>query len=202
MRLEVPENRTDLLRCAVGMGFAISFYPDTRGTFRRQDAPGAEGNLMNTIKTMIAALTLASFALLMAPSGAEAKPLDDHLACFKIKDSGKARAALDMLANEAQIQYSVRGCKMKAKADKFCVPATKIVTHGQHNPIGGQRLENDFLCYKLRCEAQDLPNRQWVIDQFGRRQIGKFKPTEICTPAWKLDITGSDVIPVNPSPLD
>jgi hypothetical protein len=153
---------------------------------------------MKTIKTMIAALTLGALSILGTAPASEAKLLDDHLACFKIKDSGKAKAKLDMIANEAQIQYSVHGCKMKAKADKFCVPATKVVTYGDHDPIGGQRLENDFLCYKLRCEPQDLPKKQIVVDQFGRRTVGGFRPVEICTPAWKLDIQGPDVIPVNP----
>jgi len=153
---------------------------------------------MQTIKKTIAVLTLGALAILGTGFTAEAKHLDDHLACFKIKDAGKAKAKLDMIANEAQIQYSVRGCKMKAKADKFCVPATKVVTAGEHDPIGGQRLENDFLCYKLRCEPQDLPNRQAVIDQFGRRMVGGFRPVEICTPAWKLNLEGSDIIPVNP----
>ena len=160
---------------------------------------------MNTIrkslKLVLAGLTVASLGL-VAVATAEAKPLDDHLTCFKIKDSGKVRVKLDMLANEAQRQYSIKGCKMQARASEFCVPATKIVTYGEHNPIGGQRLENDFLCYKLRCEKQDLPWRQWVIDQFGRRQVGAFKPAKICTPAWKLDISGTDIIPIDPQPAD
>jgi hypothetical protein len=153
---------------------------------------------MKSINKIIAGLTLGALAILGNALVADAKLLDDHLACFKIKDSGKAKVALDMIANEAQIQYSVRGCRMKAKADKFCVPATKVVTRGQHQPIGGQRLENDFLCYKLRCEPQDLPRSQIVVDQFGRRKVGGFRPVEICTPAWKLNLDGTDIIPVNP----
>ena len=47
-------------------------------------------------------------------------------------------------------------------------------------------------------EPQDLPKKQIVVDQFGRRTVGGFRPVEICTPAWKLDIQGPDVIPVNP----
>lgn len=157
--------------------------------------------IRNSLQLALAVLTAFSLGAVVV-STAEAKPLDDHLTCFKIKDSGKVKAKVDMLANQAQIEYSVRGCKLKAKADEFCVPSTKIVTAGEHSPIGGQRLENDFLCYKLRCQPQDLPWRQWVIDQFGRRQVGAFKPTKICTPAWKLDITGEDVIPVDPQPQD
>ena len=157
---------------------------------------------MKTIKKIIAGLTLGALGIMGSALVVDAKYLDDHLACFKIKDSGKARVALDMVANEAQIQYSVRGCKIKAKADKFCVPATKVVTAGEHRPIGGQRLENDFLCYQLRCEPQDLPRSQIVIDQFGRRKVGAFRPVEICTPAWKLNLQGSDIIPLNPELID
>ncbi|MFP6663322.1 MAG: hypothetical protein VCC00_03875 [Deltaproteobacteria bacterium] len=154
------------------------------------------------LTTTLAALTLGAVALLGVAASAEAKPMDDHLACFKIKDSAKLRVKLNLLANEAQVRYSIRGCKMKARADEFCVPATKLVTYGEHSPIGGQTLRNDFLCYKLRCEQQGYQKRQWVKDQFGRRQIGAFKPARICTPAWKLDITGTDIEPIDPQPTD
>jgi hypothetical protein len=159
-------------------------------------------SMKKLLTTTLAALTLGAVALLGIAASAEAKPMDDHLACFKIKDSAKLRVKLNLLANEAQIRYSIRGCKMKARADEFCVPATKIVTYGEHNPIGGQRLENDFLCYHLRCERQRYQDRQWVKDQFGRRQIGAFRPTKICTPAWKLNIDGTDIEPVDPQPVD
>lgn len=154
--------------------------------------------LMNTL----AVLTLGSVVLLGFAAGAEAKLLDDHLTCFKIKDAGKIRVKVDMIANELQSEFSIHGCKVKAKADKFCVPSTKVVTYGEHDPIGGQKLENDFLCYKIRCEKQDLDPRRLVIDQFGRRHVGAFKPMEICTPAWKLDIQPGDINPIDPSDLD
>jgi len=71
---------------------------------------------------------------------------------------GLQDAVVNMIANKAQEKFTIETCKVANKAIRFCVPSTKIVTQGEHDPLlGGQVgaydpencLQNDFLCYKV-----------------------------------------------------
>eukprot|EP00588_Corethron_pennatum_P021878 CAMPEP_0194332972 /NCGR_PEP_ID=MMETSP0171-20130528/61144_1 /TAXON_ID=218684 /ORGANISM="Corethron pennatum, Strain L29A3" /LENGTH=246 /DNA_ID=CAMNT_0039095049 /DNA_START=60 /DNA_END=796 /DNA_ORIENTATION=- len=144
---------------------------------------------------------------------------NDHLTCFKIKDGLKLEnVAVDMIANKAQEEYTVRDCELKKNKGAFrmCIPSSKtVLTPDVADPsLGGlvdaydpdRCLQNDFLCYRVTC-AQIKPKlkARLVIDQFNRkgedRKI-KFlkKGIEICTPAWKLTGDNEVVVIECPSP--
>ena len=57
------------------------------------------------------------------------------------------------------------------------------------NAVPGVDLQQDMICYNIRCPKVTLPS-QLVEDQFGQRLFEKFKPKRLCTPARKVTITG------------
>jgi len=119
----------------------------------------------------------------------------DHLRCFKAKDGAKfdATAVLSAL----QTQFGVdETCSIKGKGKLFCVPVTKSVTNFEDKSkdgipqvaFTGQTLENDRLCYKIKCPNVEI-GPEVVTDQFGTRTIEKFKSQFLCTPAVKGVVT-------------
>ena len=139
-------------------------------------------------RNMTATLLLTAIAAcsLVYASAARAQTYD-HLKCFKIKDQKtfkKAQASLWAL----QGQFGAfQNCVIKGKAKEFCVPVDKNVTFiegGATQTVDGEDLLFDRLCYKLKCDKLDIAPEE-VSDQFGTRDIEKFKISTICTPAVK-----------------
>ena len=58
----------------------------------------------------------------------------------------------------------------------------------------GQELENDFLCYKVKCKETlgALPSKLEVEDQFGTRFISGLRTDMVCAPARKRALLGYD----------
>ena len=87
---------------------------------------------------------------------------------------------------------------MSRKGKFFCIMVEKQVTFLEDktdpplNPASfpGQDLDEDRICYKIKCPKLDPPlNPLEVTDQFGTRFVQKFKPSLLCTPALKESIT-------------
>ena len=130
---------------------------------------------------------------------------NSHLTCFRgnVAVKGRFNATIALKANDWQPQYSVNKCKLNVKKVEFCVPSTKIILQTnttfptvlqQYPP---QELENDFLCYLMKCdETTTVPDSVVVADQFGIKatKIVKDKVMKVCTPAWKLDKSGRPII--------
>lgn len=117
----------------------------------------------------------------------------DHLKCYKIKDPANFSATVTLEA--LQTQFGLEDCEMKGKAQYFCVPVDKTVTAYKDKtkpPLNGmsfvgQKLDEDRICYKLKCPKVAIPDIL-VSDQFGTRTVGKFAPVLLCTPARKATI--------------
>src|SRR5690242_11768319 len=93
---------------------------------------------------------------------------DDHLKCYKIKDSGNFSAVINLTSQVA----NETGCTVKVKGAMLCVPVTKQVvqTDAPQTTHDGQQLTDDRICYKMKCPKEVLPNQN-VIDQFGARSV-------------------------------
>ena len=166
------------------------------------------------ITAIVTATVTVAFLALALPAISQAQDVNDHLKCYKIKDSHKYMAVADLITNSDQSMYpSEAGCRILVKSKEFCLPVKKDRTmqpndkrDAPHEDVVGQDLTNDFLCYKVRCPKDPAgampPSAQDVVDQFGQREIGGFRTTKICTPTWKVFDTNDqpDLIPV-PSPL-
>jgi len=132
---------------------------------------------MRSRRTLESAVTLLAF--LLFASGALAAT-DDHLDCFKIKDT---------LSSEAKVNLTSRygleaNCKVKVKSMMLCTPATKqlITSTAPSLAYEGETMTNSKLCYKVKCPKVTIPDPT-VFDQFGQRVIHKLSPKILCTPA-------------------
>jgi hypothetical protein len=121
----------------------------------------------------------------------------DHLKCYKIKDPANFSASVTLEA--LQTQFGLEQCTMKGKGKFFCVPVDKTVTAYKDKtkpPLNGmslvsQKLAEDRICYRLKCPKVAIPTIG-VSDQFGTRDIGRFVPIMLCTPARKAVIDPPD----------
>jgi hypothetical protein len=113
----------------------------------------------------------------------------DHLMCYKMVDPLQIRAAVTMFS-DVQPQFSQRQCTL-VKPVEFCVPATKTtVTPPLTTPnLIGQPLQNDYICYLVKCAGSPSPPNENVTDQFGTRTQQKYQPFTICAPARKAPTT-------------
>ena len=135
-------------------------------------------------RPLIAALLAATCLLAVADRGAFAQ--NDHLTCFKAKDTAKVfkSAAADLLPLQSA-EFATENCSIKAGSKMVCIPSQKLnvsVVGGQDNPFAAQDLTDVQLCYKIKCPKVDLPPLT-VSDQFGTRDIEKFKASQLCVPA-------------------
>lgn len=119
----------------------------------------------------------------------------DHTKCFKIKDSAKFVARVNLKAFQTEYNTPptvIEGCAVVGKAKLFCVPVTKKVmelkdkTKPPLTPVSitGQNLKFDQLCYRVKCPRPTITTQD-VTDQFGSRTIKGFVPMMLCTPAVK-----------------
>src|ERR1051325_2682056 len=134
-----------------------------------------------------------ALVLTAAASGVQAQTLD-HLKCHKMKDPQRLRATVDFDAMEAQ--FSATGCTV-GKPKLFCVPGTKSNVQPPETvkfDINGQELQNDFICYNMRC-PDNAPPDTGVTDQFGSRIQMKYKTSLLCVPANKATTTTTSTPP-------
>jgi hypothetical protein len=138
---------------------------------------------------MLLGLTVIGLSLVTAPL-AHAQ-IFDHYKCYKIKDPAKFIAGVDLNAFQTQFNVDPK-CKLVGRAKLFCVPVVKTVgdivdkTKPPLVPNGfvGQDLQDDRLCYKIKCDKNQI-QPEVVTDQFGTRPIKSFKAKWLCTPAFK-----------------
>ncbi|TFH25602.1 MAG: hypothetical protein E4H03_00280 [Myxococcales bacterium] len=142
-------------------------------------------------------VTMMSFIFLATVMPASvAMAQNDHLSCYKIKDSTKFSALADLSTLVQDPPFPpAAGCKIAGKAKQFCVPVDKNNVQESDAPgpdpnyfieTAGQTLTNDFICYKVKCPKLTAPiSDTEVTDQFDTRVLTKFKSSTICTPAVK-----------------
>jgi hypothetical protein len=136
-------------------------------------------------RPLVAALALAT--CILALGGARtAFAQNDHLTCYKAKDTAKVfkSAKVDLLALQDSV-FPTENCQIKAGSKMVCVPSQKLnvsVVEGQDNPFVNQDLTDVQLCYKVKCPKVALPPLT-VTDQFGTRALEKFKASRLCVPA-------------------
>lgn len=144
----------------------------------------------------------ALFILGMTATSAFSSNLNDHLRCYKVKDEHRFLANANLFTNPAQAALlpSENGCKIVVNSTEFCVPVKKerLQGFGPHeaptSTFIGQELENDFLCYKVKCKETlgALPSKLEVEDQFGTRFISGLRTDTVCAPARKRALLGYD----------
>ena len=137
-------------------------------------------------------LLLTVAAALLTPMGARTSQAQvfDHLQCYKIKDTAKFTADVDLTA--LQEQFGMQNCAVKGKGSLFCVPADKVASNFVDKSkdgvpqvdLQGVTPVDDRICYKMKCPKVTI-DPLTVTDQFGTRSIEKFKPALLCTPAAK-----------------
>ena len=136
------------------------------------------------------AVIAAVIIVLTGATVAGAQPLYDHMKCYKVKDQAKFLAEVDLTALQAE--FGLEHCKVKGKAKLFCIPVDKDVTAFTDKskngipPVAydGPEYTNDRVCYKIKCPPVTVGPTQ-ITDQFGTRNVEKFKPMLLCAPAVK-----------------
>jgi NHL repeat len=119
-----------------------------------------------------------------APSIAQ---VNDHLKCYKVKNTTLYQGAVDLLTADGL----EANCKIRIKPVLYCTPATKFVknTGGSPTlPVSGPPLPNDFICYKIACPPPFPPDRV-RNDQFGPHTLAKLTPKIVCAPAAPVTST-------------
>jgi len=114
----------------------------------------------------------------------------DHLKCYKIKDPHNFSAAADLTPFQVPPFAVELGCKIRVKGTEFCIPVDKALLPGSGTvpsaPVSGQPLQNDFICYNIKCPASGTTIPPVVAsDQFGSRTLQKFRVKRLCVPAIK-----------------
>lgn len=141
-------------------------------------------NIVTVRSISMTAAAMAAF--LLVPSVALAQ--FDHLTCMKVKDSTKfaATVALDAMEN----QFDPPGdSTVVGKARLYCVASSKQVISFEIDgapatplDVPGPEPVPDRICYKVKCPKSDI-DPELVHDQFGARQLSRFKVQMLCTPA-------------------
>jgi hypothetical protein len=144
------------------------------------------------MKAFTAAIVAIGLAMTAVPAMAQAGPFD-HYKCYKMRDSAKFQARVDL--NAFQTQFNVDPlCEVNGRGKLFCVPVQKTVLALSYpsgstlSPISmpGQDLLEDRICYRVKCPSPAASIQpEEVQDQFGKRKIGKFKVSYLCTNAIK-----------------
>jgi hypothetical protein len=132
---------------------------------------------------------------------------EDHLKCYKVKDElilkppAGADAAPEWLKLTGS-QFGEENCKIVGGFRLFCVPVAKDINHDPRMKLrsetgvapyyvtpepfpGPGPVEEDKLCYKIKCEEPPPGSSQEVTDQFASRTVERMKPFLVCGPAVK-----------------
>ena len=140
-------------------------------------------------------LALSGLCLFGAAGAAIAQQPTDHLQCHKIKDANRFRSATVDLASSA-LAFDVAGeCVIKGVAKQVCVAVAKTVvsTDADGSPLHPETeaQTNSFLCYKMKCPKQTIPDTL-LTDQFGEREATRLRAArQICVPAVEGVVTTS-----------
>jgi len=131
----------------------------------------------------------AVLSVVLVAAGVHAQ-VDDHLKCYKIKDELNLKGIVNLDSPQFGLES---GCKI-GKAKLFCVPVTKTVIEAEDKktgpisllPVFGPPAPGDRVCYKVKCPKllTPIPDQE-ISDQFGNRNVSKFKDFLLCTPAVK-----------------
>jgi len=116
--------------------------------------------------------------LALLAGSAHAQILDDHLECFKTKDTHKKTFYT------AQVEgFAPRhGCVVKLPAAMLCLPTPEPAMFPSPPAASPGDTQQAVLCYKIRCKKGVLPALV-VADQFGSRRVKPKRPHFFCTPA-------------------
>jgi hypothetical protein len=132
--------------------------------------------------------TVTAIALAVTTSATAA--VNDHLQCYKIKDTSLVlKGTVDL---ENALSGPLAPCKISS-AKMFCTGSKKtnptvfnITTPIPILPHTGIEIpdDQDRICYKVSCPKLDPPEaNQTVTDQFGTHALTKLKTSMLCTPA-------------------
>jgi len=157
----------------------------TRNDVHRLAMPGA----WMAVRRAKIGLFVASASLLLFVGVGNARAQHfDHLKCYKIKDEAKfsATVTLDALLT----QFGAEQCEVKGRGKLLCVPVDKTVSVFEDKsavgipPTGylGEAISDSRICYRVKCPHSDIPP-ELVSDQFGSRNVERFKTQMLCTPA-------------------
>jgi len=128
---------------------------------------------------------MAVLALAVASAQA-ADPPFDHYTCWRVRDPAKLAATVDLDTLRAGLEVEP-GCVIRGRAELYCTPSRKAVVALTSSlaPIEmpGQDLQDDRVCYKLKCPKGAAIPPQDVEDQFGRRTVERFSVRMLCTNA-------------------
>jgi hypothetical protein len=145
----------------------------------------------NAMRTFVASLIAIGFVFAAGVGPAQAQPFD-HYKCYKTRDTAAFKALVDL--NAFQTQFNVDPmCTVVGRGKLFCVPVQKTVLKLAYpagstlSPVNmpGQDLADDRICYKVKCPINGTILPEEVQDQFGRRDLLKFKVQYLCTNAIK-----------------
>jgi hypothetical protein len=137
------------------------------------------------------ALSLGAVGLILTATAVQAQgTAPDHLLCYKVKDPLNLPTpnSLDMQA-VLQPEFTQKGCTL-VKPLEFCVPAVKANVNPppSNASIVGQPLQDDYICYSMKCPNAVRPTSKQITDQFGQRLDFMVKPETICVPATKVPL--------------
>lgn len=124
------------------------------------------------------ALVLTALLAAIAPARAQ---LQDHLQCFRVKDSLDLDGSVDIASPQLELEA---GCRI-AKAKLACLPATGSgveVNVSSRLPVVGVEQVDARICYPIECPTPGPAERE-LTDQFGTRTLTKLAPSLLCTPA-------------------
>lgn len=134
-------------------------------------------------------LATAAMVGLLHAQGAGAAGIQDHLTCYKTKDTAKISYALDLVAIK-QPEFAAKGCTVIGPSIAFCVPSTKALRQPNKpkTELDGPTIDFDYVMYKMRCPRTTVP-KKLVTDQLGGARLVQMLPSPqiVLVPATKED---------------
>ncbi|HYC00956.1 MAG TPA: hypothetical protein VEC57_17615 [Candidatus Limnocylindrales bacterium] len=154
--------------------------------------------MLSTIARMTGILVLGG---VVAATPGIAGVSGDHLTCFKIKDSNTKTNAVINLTPTSDDFPVTPGCTLKTRSKELCTPSSKahVDPPSPVEDVGGEHLENSFLCYKMKCPKLDVSDMA-AVDQFGARTVSGFKTKRLCVPA-ETSVVTTTTLPVTTTTL-
>jgi hypothetical protein len=131
--------------------------------------------MMNSrVQSSLVVSFVTSLALLAVAANANGQAaVFDHLKCSAVQKDPRSLQVVDGLAlTPEQIEdfAAQTGCRVRdADAYQVCVPVAASPSHSS----GGEDLNTDYVCYKLRCDppASNEPILVDVTDRFGSGEL-------------------------------
>lgn len=105
----------------------------------------------------------------------------DHLQCFKVGDSVRFDAVVDLRGIGPKGFF--KDCTVVGKAVELCTPVQKTVVSSSAalHAVSGTPLVEDRICYKIKCKKK-VKEVTTLNDQFGQRGGKVGLPIQLCTP--------------------